>query len=327
MIADDVPSCSAGICVGKNPVTCTAQDQCHVVGVCDPGTGVCSNPAQNDGSSCTDGNGCTQGDTCQAGACASGAPVVCTAADQCHSAGVCNPSTGQCNNPNKVNGTPCNDADACSHGDSCYAGVCTPVSRTTCAPGDQCHTDGVCNPTTGLCANAAKPDGTTCNDGNACTQADTCQAGSCTPGTPLTCSVDDPCKVGGSCDPATGQCSVTTAPDGSTCDDGDPCTMGDTCQVGVCHGGSPADQDGDGVCDARDVCPTVFDPAQSDRNHDGTDKMDEDVKTRGSYGVFALTAVRMAVKSVALSVVNCVSWIAPPDALTALANSSATPCP
>jgi hypothetical protein len=44
-------------------------------------------------------------------------------------------------------------------------------------------------------------------------------------------------------------------------------------------------------------------------------------------GFFALTAVRMAVKSVALSVVNCVSWIAPPDALTALANSSATPCP
>ena len=62
---------------------------------------------------------------------------------------------------------------------------------------------------------------------------------------------------------------MTTAPDGSTCDDGDPCTMGDTCQVGVCHGGSPADQDGDGVCDARDVCPTVLDPAQSDRNHDG----------------------------------------------------------
>jgi hypothetical protein len=81
--------------------------------------------------------------------------------------------------------------------------------------------------------------------------------------------VDDPCKVAGTCDPATGACAVSTALDGSRCDDGDPCTVADTCQLGVCHGGSPADQDDDGVCDARDVCPTVFDPDQSDRNHDG----------------------------------------------------------
>ena len=39
------------------------------------------------------------------------------------------------------------------------------------------------------------------------------------------------------------------------------------------------------------------------------------------------TAVRMAVKSVALSVVNWVSAIAPPEALTAFENSSATPWP
>jgi hypothetical protein len=44
-------------------------------------------------------------------------------------------------------------------------------------------------------------------------------------------------------------------------------------------------------------------------------------------GFFALTAVRMAVKSVALSVVNWLSAILPPELLTALANSSATPCP
>ena len=41
-------------------------------------------------------------------------------------------------------------------------------------------------------------------------------------------------------------------------------------------------------------------------------------------GFFALIWVRMAVKSVALSVVNCCSAIAPPEALTAFENSSAT---
>jgi hypothetical protein len=36
--------CQAGVCVGFNPVTCTAQDACHTAGTCDPGTGACSNP-------------------------------------------------------------------------------------------------------------------------------------------------------------------------------------------------------------------------------------------------------------------------------------------
>src|SRR2546422_5636350 len=35
-------SCQSGTCVGANPVTCTASDQCHVAGTCDPVTGTCS---------------------------------------------------------------------------------------------------------------------------------------------------------------------------------------------------------------------------------------------------------------------------------------------
>ena len=33
-------TCQSGVCVGSNPVVCTALDQCHNVGVCDPTTGV-----------------------------------------------------------------------------------------------------------------------------------------------------------------------------------------------------------------------------------------------------------------------------------------------
>ncbi len=50
-------------------VTCTALDQCHVAGTCNPATGVCSNPTKQDGQICDDGNVCTQGDHCVNGVC------------------------------------------------------------------------------------------------------------------------------------------------------------------------------------------------------------------------------------------------------------------
>src|SRR5439155_26093691 len=56
------------------PVVCTASDQCHVAGLCDPASGVCSNPAVANGTACDDGDLCTVSDACQAGACV-GAPV------------------------------------------------------------------------------------------------------------------------------------------------------------------------------------------------------------------------------------------------------------
>src|SRR4029077_3896725 len=135
----------------------------------------CSNPAKVNGAACNDGDACTQTDTCQAGACVGKNPVVCTASDQCHVAGVCDPASGVCSNPDKANGTACNDGDACTQTDTCQGGVCTGTSPVACTASDQCHDAGVCNPTTGACSNPAKANGSTCNDGNACTQTDSCQ--------------------------------------------------------------------------------------------------------------------------------------------------------
>jgi hypothetical protein len=97
-------------------VVCTASDACHVAGVCNTGTGICSNPNAANGTTCNDGNGCTQTDTCQSGTCSGANPVTCTALDQCHVAGVCSAATGTCSNPNKANGTACNDGNACTSG-------------------------------------------------------------------------------------------------------------------------------------------------------------------------------------------------------------------
>jgi len=63
-------TCQGGTCTAVNPVVCTAQDQCHDAGVCDPLSATCSNPVTSDGTPCDDGDANTLGDVCNAGVCA-----------------------------------------------------------------------------------------------------------------------------------------------------------------------------------------------------------------------------------------------------------------
>ncbi len=241
-------TCQNGTCVGSNPVVCTALDSCHDIGVCNTETGVCTNPIKADGSSCNDGNACTQTDTCQSGVCSGANPVVCAPPDQCHDAGTCNPSTGQCEYPNKTNGTSCNDGNACTQTDTCQSGVCVGSNPVVCTASDQCHDVGVCNPANGVCSNPAKSNGTTCDDGNACTTGNTCQNGSCSAGSPVVCTAIDQCHTAGVCNSGTGVCSNPNKSNGTGCNDGNACTQTDTCQNGTCVGSNPV------VCSALDQC-------------------------------------------------------------------------
>ena len=240
--------CESGVCTGSNPVACTALDQCHEAGSCNPVNGQCSNPAAPNGTTCSDGNGCTQTDQCESGVCTGSNPVVCTALDQCHVAGTCNASTGQCSNPAAPNGTACSDGSACTQTDACQGGTCTGSNPVVCTASDQCHIAGTCNPASGQCSNPAAPNGTACSDGSACTQTDTCQSGTCTGSNPVVCTAQDQCHVAGTCNPANGQCSDPAAPDGAACNDGNACTQTDTCQSGTCTGSNPV------VCTALDQC-------------------------------------------------------------------------
>jgi hypothetical protein len=176
-------TCQTGACVGGNPVVCSASDQCHVAGTCDPGTGLCTNPAADDGTVCTDGNACTQSDLCQSGVCV-GTPVVCGINDQCHVAGTCDPGTGLCTNPAADDGTACNDTNACTQTDTCQSGACVGANPVVCSASDQCHVAGTCDPGTGFCSNPVAPNGAACNDGNSCTAGDVCSSGTCN-GTPV----------------------------------------------------------------------------------------------------------------------------------------------
>jgi len=275
-------TCQRGVCAGTNAVVCTAQDQCHDAGTCNPGNGTCSNPAKPDGSACTDGNACTRTDACQSGACTGGNPVVCPAPDQCHDAGTCNPATGACSNPGRPDGTTCHDGNACTQTDVCQAGVCTGTNAVVCTAQDQCHDTGTCNPATGTCSNPVKFEGAVCDDGNPCTIADGCHASVCIgtalPGCCLddaacddaiTCTddrcvaracvhvpVDERCGPRQDCavpvctpsDPGAGAsgCILRPVDDEVFCtEDGDPCTA-DTCRGGSCQHASA----GGGDCQA-----------------------------------------------------------------------------
>ena len=243
---DDANACSsgdkcvAGVCSPGTVKTCPASDQCHDVGTCNAGTGLCSNPAKTNGSVCNDGNACTQTDTCQAGSCVGANPVTCTALDQCHVVGTCNTSSGVCTNPNKDEGSGCNDGNQCTQTDRCQGGACVGSNPVTCRALDQCHVVGACNPGTGVCSDPNKGDGIGCEDGNLCTTNDSCQGGTCRSGAAKTCTASDDCHLPGTCDTSTGLCSNPNAPNGTGClyapDTGDTgtCCSG-TCRYSGCY--------------------------------------------------------------------------------------------
>ena len=120
-------SCAAGPCNGDVAVVCSARNECHDPGSCNPVTGQCaSDVPKGDGAACSDGNGCTQSDRCAGGACVGGAPKVCPVAGICEVQGTCNPRTGGCAaNAPKLDGDACDDGDACTLDDACRAGSCT----------------------------------------------------------------------------------------------------------------------------------------------------------------------------------------------------------
>ena len=215
---------------------------------CTPATAVCGDGILQTGESCDDGN-TTNGDCCSSTCQFESAGTVCRAsAGQCDVQEVCD-GAGFCPADIVVpNGTSCNDGNSCTQTDACSAGLCNGTNPIACAPLDQCHVAGTCDPATGACSNPNAADGTTCSDGDSCTQTDTCQTGTCTGASPVVCTATDQCHIAGTCDPATGVCSNPNAADGTTCSDGDGCTQTDTCTAGTCSGANPV------TCTALDQC-------------------------------------------------------------------------
>lgn len=132
-----VPCCGGGVCTNGvctnlcDGVTCEPSDSCHEAGVCNPQTGICSNPVKADGAQCDDGVACTQGDVCSAGTCGGSAYSCPPPSEECRVA-ACN-GDGTCSTPNAPDGTTCCGpipSELCGsefHG-TCEAGACTNIN-------------------------------------------------------------------------------------------------------------------------------------------------------------------------------------------------------
>ena len=256
-----ISTCIQGSCVQTiPPVVCEARDECHLAGVCDPVTGLCSHPVGNEGGVCNDdGDMCNGVNTCVQGSCLRTVPpVTCEALDECHDAGMCDPATGQCSNPVAHEGAACNDdGDVCNGVNTCRQGFCLrTIAPVICEALDECHVPGTCDPATGQCSNPTGNDGAVCNDDdNACNGVATCIQGSCVQTTPqVVCEASDPavneCQHPGVCDPLTGACLHPAINEGGPCnEDGDACNGRSTCMQGSCMQTTPPV-----ICRARDDC-------------------------------------------------------------------------
>lgn len=144
-------ACVAGTCRNVKAVTCVASDQCHDAGICNPSTGVCSNPAKLDGTACDDGRGCSRGEACQNGVCTGGTPLAGQGA-ACFDSGACCAGLG-CTDDNHGKDV------CCASGVSCD-GVCCAGQGAVCsgAGGDFCCESGV------TCGLFCCPAGQTCVD-------------------------------------------------------------------------------------------------------------------------------------------------------------------
>ncbi len=174
-------------------MVCTALDQCHDAGTCQPATGVCSNPTKTDGVACDDASICNGHEACVAGICTgSGAPTVddgnpCTVDS-------CDPVTGVAHVA-AANGSACDDNSLCNGHETCQSGSCSAGLPPNTDDGNDCTTDA-CDATTGAVTHSFALPGVACASIDACHAEGSCDGGgSCDPGEALSFDDGDPCTV------------------------------------------------------------------------------------------------------------------------------------
>jgi len=203
--------CMAGKCVGSKASACA----CKVDADC---------AAADDGDVC---NGKLYCDTAVFPFACKTNPasiVSCSAAkDTACSKNTCDPKTGICDPASVADGTPCDDTDPMTVGDTCNQGSCKPGKSIKFCDG------------TSDCA--AFEDGNWCNGVTFCNKVTSkCEVN---PASVVVCpTVNDTACSKNQCLPGTGQCVPTPVADKAACDDGDDCTKGDHCVGGTCAPGT-----------------------------------------------------------------------------------------
>jgi len=253
--------CDNGECVDADKcedVVCEDDNEC-TKNVCSPLDGECGYPPVDDGTDCEGGDGMCVDGTCIVDKCKG---IICEPTLNDCTVGLCNTETGECDETNVPDSTPCNDgAGACSAGKCIDNNLCEGVD---CTSADDCVQDGSCDPGDGMCIPGDNaPAGDPCDlpglgDG-VCDGAGSCGA----------CNTPDDCIE------VVGQCQVKTCID-NACGkepimDGTECDFGGTIADGICEDGEcveapecviPDQCDDGNVCTSEDCVlgACVYDP-------------------------------------------------------------------
>jgi len=251
--------CEQGCCVAKAlpaGTTCTDNDICPAPGSCSLGLCTATGPPCDDGEGCTvdscTPNGCTHvpfangevcvgdnlpctADTCQQGHCVSGLKAdACLIDGACrapgdidaeHPCNVCEPATFQEGWTARTSG-PCDDSDACTTETACTdTSVC--VGKEVVCDDDNACTDDACDSAAG-CVHLSNEG--TCTVEDPCSIGGTCKDGKCMSAGMAKCNDGNPCTAD-SCVEGFG--CIHKPQDGACLADTDPCTD-DACQLGKC---------------------------------------------------------------------------------------------
>ncbi len=276
-------TCTKGACAAGKGVDCDDNNGC-TEDAC-KASGGCTYSALQ-GVKCDDGSACTTADVCSKGGCV-GTPKTCddklactvdscdkangdcvfTPADQtCDDGNPC--TTGACSPTAGCLQTVANEDGKCKDGDSCTTwkcglGQCKSTYTCECQTDSDCSDGNGCTDDTcasGKCQNAgiAASKQVACDTGDKCQLADSgiCGDGACKTGDkPKDCGGIDGACTKGVCDPKSGQCGLTTKPDGTGCDaDSSGCTTMDFCKSGNCQAGAPPDCTGKNSACAVGTC-------------------------------------------------------------------------
>jgi hypothetical protein len=220
---------------------------------------VCGNGAVEAGEQCDGAD--LNGQTCQSLG-FTGGTLACGAGCTFNTSGC---TGAQC--ASAADGTPCDDGNFCTTGDTCQAGVCTAGAPRNC-PALECEV-ATCDSAAGVCSTTPAANGTACSNGGTC-QGGVCTATStqCTPGQTRPCYTGPPgtqdvgvCRSGTQTCVAVdtwGACSGEVTPSPETCNgldddcDGiidDGFDLGQLCSCGGQIGTTVCSPDGSGtVC-------------------------------------------------------------------------------
>jgi RHS repeat-associated protein len=236
----------AGTCAPGTPVVCAASDACHDPGVCNPISGLCSNPVKPAGTACSDGTPCNGEETCQDGVCTAGTAPALDDGNPC-TTDTCDAVAGVTHTP-VVAGSTCSNGDACDGIEACDgAGVCVSGALPPFDDGNPCTADA-CDPVAGV-THVPSPVGTHCGDADLCKGNELCDgAGACGVGTPLELDDGNPC-TDDDCDPSVGVLH-SPSPEGAPCGGGE-CNGQGTCVpvFGDCDAPSDGNPCTDDVCE------------------------------------------------------------------------------